>query len=67
MIGEEALSGVGTDSSSDDGVWGYTIYMSTRHFDGSNIVFIDGHVKWYRPEQVEVEQFLTGQTGSFCS
>ena len=24
---------------------------STRHLEGSNFSFVDGHVKWYRPEK----------------
>jgi prepilin-type N-terminal cleavage/methylation domain-containing protein/prepilin-type processing-associated H-X9-DG protein len=31
-----------------------TVYgESERHLDGSNFSFVDGHVKWYRPEKIQ--------------
>lgn len=63
MFGEEAFGGTGTLTSTDDGWWGSTAYMSVRHLEGGNVAFLDGHVKWYRPEQVETSQFLSGQNG----
>ncbi len=33
-------------------------YAGTKvHFDGSNYMFHDGHVKWYRPESVTVAMY----------
>jgi prepilin-type processing-associated H-X9-DG protein len=31
---------------------GSSTYVAPRHLDGSNWLFCDGHVKWYRPESV---------------
>jgi len=64
LFGEEALGGSGTATSTDDAWWGDTVFMSKRHLDGANVAFLDGHVKWYRPEQVETAQFLSGQNGA---
>ena len=45
----------------DDGNWWYgSNELSTRHSDGSNLAFVDGHVKWYRPETVAAQRFQTG-------
>jgi prepilin-type N-terminal cleavage/methylation domain-containing protein/prepilin-type processing-associated H-X9-DG protein len=34
--------------------------FSARHLDGSNVAFLDGHVKWYRPERIKSDYFQTG-------
>jgi prepilin-type N-terminal cleavage/methylation domain-containing protein/prepilin-type processing-associated H-X9-DG protein len=38
--------------------------FSLRHFDGSNLLFIDGHVKFFRPAQVRLAGYTIGGTGS---
>jgi prepilin-type processing-associated H-X9-DG protein len=69
LLGEEAFQVTGspldgvflrTDSTDD----GYLLYglnlLSTRHQEGSNITFIDGHSKWLRPDQVFANKYPTG-------
>jgi prepilin-type N-terminal cleavage/methylation domain-containing protein/prepilin-type processing-associated H-X9-DG protein len=59
LLAEEAST---TLLSSDDGFlnlnWNNTI--SSRHTNGSNIVFVDGHVKWYLTSVVHQLGFQTG-------
>lgn len=40
--------------------------FSDRHLDGSNIAFMDGHVKFMPLSRIVVNQFQTGGTGSTC-
>lgn len=40
--------------------------FSDRHLDGSNIVFLDGHVKFQPLSRIEVSQFQTGGQGTTC-
>lgn len=37
--------------------------LSDRHLDGSNLAFLDGHVKWYRPEKAFADGYQIGATG----
>lgn len=54
LLVEEAISfnNRSTDTTTDDGY--YLLQagngMSARHAEGSNVSFIDGHVKWFKPE-----------------
>ena len=73
LLGEEAFFGGSNPdmgSSTDDGILWYpapTNVLSTRHVGGSNVAFIDGHVKWYRPATLDA-QFLRigGVSGTVC-
>lgn len=60
LLTEEAAA----DGSTDDGyqLIGLNPY-SDRHLSGSNVAFLDGHVKWYRPEKIEAEKFQAGGQG----
>jgi len=68
LLGEEST----INKSSDDGYFGLvTNTLSDRHLDGSNIAFLDGHVKWYKASTVRTPQyqtapnlFLTGDEGT---
>ena len=69
LLTEEAFSngspfdGLGGGTSTDDGILWYvdpTNALSTRHNGGSNIAFIDGHVKWYRPAALDAQFLRTG-------
>jgi len=47
----------------DDGIlWyaGAVNAISSRHSGGSDIAFLDGHVKWMRPENALAQHFQTG-------
>lgn len=60
LIGEEGDPS-DSRSSTDDGIIWYGInFLSARHSGGSNAAFVDGHVKWYRWDQVEAQNLLTG-------
>lgn len=63
MLAEETFLPGSATSSTDDGFIGYAKHMSNRHDGGSNISFLDGHVKWYRPDQAETDQILSGGNG----
>ncbi len=58
LLGEE---GDDPKNSTDDAYFGYTIskYVS-RHTGGSNVLFVDSHVKWYRPSQMASQYVQTG-------
>ena len=69
LLSEEAspTSGSGSEgaflrtNSTDDGYLLYRInYLSTRHTQGANCAFVDGHSKWYRAERILTNHFPTG-------
>ena len=63
LLGEEASFTPETDST-DDGYFVYpTNVFSVRHTGGSDVLFLDGHVKYYRPEQITQNNFQTGGAG----
>ena len=71
LLGEEALMGDGnTNSSTDDAFMTSTSnYFSGRHFEGSNIAFLDGHVKFLKASRIRADNVFTGGvavTGEAC-
>lgn len=69
LLTEEAFSngspfdGPDGGTSTDDGILWYvdpTNALSTRHNGGSDIAFIDGHVKWYRPAVLDAQFLRSG-------
>ncbi len=69
LLTEEAFSngspfdGLGGGTSTDDGILWYVDAdnaLSTRHNGGSNVAFIDGHIKWYRPAVLDAQYLRTG-------
>lgn len=67
LIGEEGAHGP-LDGSTDDGFLRYqNNVFSARHHGGSNIAFIDGHVRWFSLERIK-SQGIQAQTsdGSDC-
>jgi prepilin-type processing-associated H-X9-DG protein len=59
LLGEEMTD---QTPSTDDGYMSLGNAFSSRHLDGSNLLFLDGHVKWYRPEKVKTDGFQIGAT-----
>ena len=57
LMGEEMTN---QTSSTDDGYMSLGNVFSARHLEGSNLLFLDGHVKWYRPEKVKADGFQIG-------
>jgi prepilin-type N-terminal cleavage/methylation domain-containing protein/prepilin-type processing-associated H-X9-DG protein len=69
LLGEEASpTAENTDLASvstDDGYMLYKFnYFTTRHSEGSNLTFVDGHSKWFRPEKIAADNLQTGGIGS---
>ncbi len=70
LLTEEAFSddsSPNADTSTDDGIlWYVSPYntLSMRHSGGSNIAFVDGHVKWYRPATLDAQFLRTGGVAS---
>ena len=70
LLGEEASAnnGIGQTSpvlnqtSTDDGYMSLAFFhtFSQRHLDGSNLLFLDSHVKWYRPEKIKADGYQVG-------
>jgi prepilin-type N-terminal cleavage/methylation domain-containing protein/prepilin-type processing-associated H-X9-DG protein len=61
LLSEEATGG----SSTDDGFQQIgNNYFSDRHFLGSNLAFIDGHVKWFKVEKITSDAYQTGGIAS---
>ena len=73
LLGEEAPSNASAPldgnptGSTDDGFMTVTSnYFSGRHFDGSNIAFLDGHVKFLKATRARADQVGTGGNGTTC-
>jgi len=73
LLTEEAFSddsSPNAGTSTDDGIlWYVSPYntLSTRHSGGSDVAFIDGHVKWYRPAALDAQFLRTGGVaGGVC-
>ena len=50
-----------SNSSTGDAIVLFPVkYLSTRHSLGSNLVFLDSHAKWMRPEQVIAQSLVVG-------
>lgn len=62
LLSEEASDTDPSATSTDDGYLSLPAsnMVSTRHGEGSNILFVDGHVKWYRPETMLAGGFQIG-------
>jgi prepilin-type processing-associated H-X9-DG protein len=74
LLAEEASANTGiTDvsirnrTSTDDAFINplYPHRYSSRHLEGSNILFLDGHVKFLRPERIDTDGLLVGSKRVF--
>jgi prepilin-type N-terminal cleavage/methylation domain-containing protein/prepilin-type processing-associated H-X9-DG protein len=65
LLAEEAQVGQTATSSTDDGYLSLEAAndLSVRHLGGSNAAFLDGHVKFYRPERIRADGFQVGGAG----
>jgi len=66
LIVEEAQPSDIQSTSTDDGYYAPfgNDRLSSRHLDGSNIAFLDGHVKWLRPATAFNDNYhVGGQSG----
>lgn len=68
LLGEEASPSNGDSDlaavSTDDGYMLYNLNrFTTRHTEGSNLTFVDGHSKWFRPEKIAADALQTGGIG----
>jgi prepilin-type N-terminal cleavage/methylation domain-containing protein/prepilin-type processing-associated H-X9-DG protein len=59
LLDEEAFGDSNTGFT-DDAYQTLSNTLSTRHTGGSNFAFVDSHVKWYRPEQLDAQYLRTG-------
>ena len=71
LLGEEApvnasapLDGNSTGSTDDAYMTRTNNYFSGRHFDGSNIAFLDGHVKFLKATRARADDVYTAGTGA---
>jgi len=62
MLAEETQP---PNNSTDDGYFATVNPFTARHLDGTNLAFLDGHVKFYRPEQIASSKFVFGG-GAAC-
>jgi prepilin-type N-terminal cleavage/methylation domain-containing protein/prepilin-type processing-associated H-X9-DG protein len=62
LLGEETPPVEQSTGSTDDAYYVVSApnFLSTRHLEGSNLAFLDGHVKWYRPERAQADGFAAG-------
>ena len=62
MLLAEETTGVdgSTQSSTDDAYLTIANAISGRHFDGSNIAFLDGHVKFLKVARIRADNLATG-------
>jgi prepilin-type N-terminal cleavage/methylation domain-containing protein/prepilin-type processing-associated H-X9-DG protein len=63
LLGEEAIASGDVTTTTDDAY----IHKATasndfsgRHLEGSNIAFLDGHVKWFRSQKIKTDNLQTG-------
>jgi prepilin-type N-terminal cleavage/methylation domain-containing protein/prepilin-type processing-associated H-X9-DG protein len=66
LLSEEGIpnGNPASQNSTDDGFFNFAAanVLAERHFNGSNLLFVDGHVKWFRNEKILADNFLTGGT-----
>lgn len=65
LLGEESMDPDDFFNSTDDGFLSLPTNnaFAKRHFSGSNILFIDGHTKWYQNEKILADGYQIGATG----
>ena len=67
LLGEEAAGNPET-SGTDDAYFRQTNnVLSSRHTGGSNLTMVDGHVKWYQPDQALSQNLIDPAGPAACS
>lgn len=71
MLGEEAYNATPTDpypatTSTDDAHFTLGNNISSRHLSGLNVLFLDGHVKFQKPERINPLVFTGDATVTTC-
>ncbi len=64
LLGEETMNVQNFVNSTDDGFLSlpYGNYFARRHSDGSNLLFLDNHVKWFKHEKIATDGYQIGAT-----
>jgi prepilin-type N-terminal cleavage/methylation domain-containing protein/prepilin-type processing-associated H-X9-DG protein len=65
LLGEEGTPTTPSDTL-DDGYFSLRAgnQFTNRHLEGSNLAFMDGHVKWYRSDKIRSDGYQIGGTGA---
>jgi prepilin-type processing-associated H-X9-DG protein len=66
VLGEETMDVNDYFNSTDDGFLSLPAdnHFARRHFNGSNLLFLDGHVKWFQHEKISADGYQIGGLGS---
>ena len=60
LLAEESAATGDTTTSTDDAYLTLTNGISARHLEGSNVAFLDSHVKWFRSAKIRSDNYQTG-------
>jgi prepilin-type N-terminal cleavage/methylation domain-containing protein/prepilin-type processing-associated H-X9-DG protein len=65
LLGEETMNVNDFMNTTDDGFLSLPAgnHFARRHFNGSNLLFLDGHVKWMPHEKISADGYQIGGTG----
>ena len=65
LLGEETMDPDDFFNSTDDGFLSLSAQnrFATRHFNGSNLLLLDGHVKWFPNDKILADGYQIGGTG----
>lgn len=68
LLGEEAYASSLSDASTstDDAYFTIGNTVSSRHLDGSNVLYLDGHVKWNKPQNIRPGAFTGDSSVATC-
>lgn len=67
LLSEEGSATVGQDGTDDGYILVTGNRLATRHFEGSNMLFIDGHVKYYQNSRAYAGNFESGGQVGFTN
>lgn len=65
LLGEETMNAQNFVNSTDDGFLSlpYGNHFARRHSDGSNLLFLDHHAKWFKHERISADGYQIGGSG----